>query len=274
MSYDLTFTPGRGKTLDKKSFAAHFRRRRNYTVGNGQAVYQNEDTGVYFIFDEPSDGVVAFNLNYYRPHVFGLEAAIELKAFADALGATAVDDSGDEWEFTTERFLDQWNDGNRFAYRAMLDDPDESVHTWPSRRLREVWEWNYSRPSEDEQDAQGVFVPAIFADEVGGDTQSVAIWPPQCPILLPAVDAVLVPLAQRGKASEDLALVPWAELSPIAKAYQVKATGLPRYRLAFDEPPPEVAAFLAKKRKRTGEINGISLDQVLDRELVDKARKK
>jgi hypothetical protein len=51
MSYDLMFEAGRGKKLDKKTFAAHFRNRRNYKVENGQAVYQNEDTGVYFIFD-------------------------------------------------------------------------------------------------------------------------------------------------------------------------------------------------------------------------------
>src|SRR5687767_8514009 len=97
MSYDLMLAGGRGgKKLDKKSFAAHFKGRRNYEVGKGQAVYQNENTGVYFVFDEPADGFVAFNLNYFRPHVFGLEAAIELEAFAKAFDAQAVYESGDE----------------------------------------------------------------------------------------------------------------------------------------------------------------------------------
>ena len=46
MSYDLFFTARAGKKLDKKSFAAHFAGRANYHVENGQALYQNEDTGL------------------------------------------------------------------------------------------------------------------------------------------------------------------------------------------------------------------------------------
>jgi len=56
MSYDLFFEAGPGKKLDRKSFQAHFKSRANYQVGNGQAIYRNEDTGVYFIFDEPGRG--------------------------------------------------------------------------------------------------------------------------------------------------------------------------------------------------------------------------
>jgi hypothetical protein len=47
MSYDLFFTANSGKKIDKKTFAAHFGGRRNYEVNKKQAVYQNEDTGVY-----------------------------------------------------------------------------------------------------------------------------------------------------------------------------------------------------------------------------------
>jgi hypothetical protein len=61
MSYDLYIEAGNGKSLDKKLFAAWFRRRANYQVGKGQALYQNEDTGVYFIFDEPNGGLVAMS---------------------------------------------------------------------------------------------------------------------------------------------------------------------------------------------------------------------
>src|SRR3954451_15768766 len=94
MSYDLFFEAGAGRKLEKKTFAAHFKSRPNYQVENGQAVYQNEDTGVYFIFDEPDDGVMAFNLNLYRPHVFGLEAAVELEAFSKAFAAAVTDPQG------------------------------------------------------------------------------------------------------------------------------------------------------------------------------------
>ena len=120
MSYDLFFTANSGKKIDKKAFEAHFGGRRNYEVNKKQAVYQNEDTGVYFIFDAPEDGVVAFNLNYFRPHVFGLEAAPELEIFATTLGLTPGDPQGEIEEgapFTREAFLRGWNAGNEFTFR-------------------------------------------------------------------------------------------------------------------------------------------------------------
>ena len=174
MSHDLYFQAG--KELDKKSFAAYFKQRAHYQLGKGQALYQNEDTGVYFIFDEPEDGVVAFNLNYFRPHVFGLEAAVELEQFGTAFGAAVFDAQGDDAEekpFSRERFLQSWNEGNRFGYRAMLKEQSKPVFTWPARRIEEVWEWNYTRPLE--RVSENVFVPAIFAVEVEGEAKSVAM---------------------------------------------------------------------------------------------------
>jgi hypothetical protein len=274
MSYDLMFMAGAGKTLDKKTFAAYFRNRRNYEVAKGQAIYQNEDTGVYFILDEPDDGVVAFNLNYFRPHVFGLEAASELEEFAGAFAAVVGDPQGeiaDQGPFSSEGFLRGWNAGNQFAYRAMLKEQTDPVRTWPSQRIREVWEWNYLRATEQERVGESMFVPAIFVLESGGEILSVAIWPPGCAILLPAVDAVLVPCAQEGKQSEELALVRWDEVLPVVQSYQEESQGLPRYRLAFEEWPGEIAEFLAKSREPMHGTNGVPLDQLLDKELVSEA---
>jgi hypothetical protein len=277
MSYDLFFETRSGRKIDSKSFARYFDARRHYKVGNGQAVYQNEDTGVYFIFDEPEDGVVQFNLNFYRPHVFGLEAAIELEAFSKAFGMTVTDPQdegmGDEAVFSRERFLHGWNAGNRFAYRSMLADKSEQPVSWPAKRIREVWVWNHTRPAEDDQSAD-IFVPAIFPVEVDGKVGTVVVWPPQCSILMPAVDAVLVPLAQTGKGTEEMALVRWAEVLPVVKTYQVKATGLARYQLSSESWSNQVAEFLAGKRKPAGKLKGISMDEILDQELVEAARKR
>ena len=232
MSYDLFFMADSGKGIDKKKFGAYFRGRRHYTVGKGQAVYQNEDTGVAFILDEPSEGAMAFNLNYFRPHVFGLEAAIELEAFGKAFGLNVVDPQnegmGEDVPFTREGFLRGWNAGNRFGYSAILGDRTEPVFTWPAKKVREVWEWNYARPTEEQQEKAGAFVPGIFGVVRGKEAWSVAIWPPQCPILIPAVDAVLVPLAQEGKESQKLGLVEWKELLPAVAKFAVKGPGLRR----------------------------------------------
>ena len=120
MSYDLYFEAGAGKKLDAKSFGAYFRARRHYQVENGQAVYQNEDTGVYFIFDEPQEGVVAFNLNFLRPHVFALEAAGELEKLADARPRNI------EYPLNLGDVLERTGDvaGADRAYRRALQVPD------------------------------------------------------------------------------------------------------------------------------------------------------
>ena len=139
MSYDLFLSAGPGKKLSKKTFSDYFGQRARYNVGDGQAIYQNEDTGVYFIFDEPEDGIVAFNLNYLRPHVFGLEAALELEQFSEAFAATVGDPQGFMEEgagFQTELFLQGWNEGNQMAYGPMLKEQSEPIYCWPSQRIR------------------------------------------------------------------------------------------------------------------------------------------
>jgi hypothetical protein len=275
MSYDLLFTASSGKKIDKKAFAAHFGGRRNYEVNKKQAVYQNEDTGVYFIFDAPdSDGVVAFNLNYFRPHVFGLEAAPELEIFATSLRVTTGDPQGeieDGTQFTREAFLRGWNAGNKFACRAMLKEQSGPVHTWPSKKIEDIWDWNYARPTEaEERTRDDKFVPGIFAVEIGGVASSVAIWPPQCPIILPAVDAVLVPCEQR-EDNEGTALVMWDEISPLLAAYEEKGSGLTHYRIAFEQWSAELTSFLGQKRQEVGEMKGVGLDEILDQELIEEA---
>jgi hypothetical protein len=273
VSHDLFFQSRSGPKLDKKSFAAYFNGRRNYTVSKAQAVYENEDTGVAFIFDAPEDGMVAFNLNYFRPHTFGLEAAIELESFTKSLSLVVIDPQadGEPETFTTPKFLKAWNDGNRFGYRAMLSETTDPVHSWPSKRIRQVWDWNYNRHALQQKLGEDIFVPGIFAADIDGQPLSVIVWPPECSIVLPTVDALLVPCEQRGKLSEEVALVKWSQISSWLGPFQEKAEGLPRYRLDFDKWPKELKAFLETRRPPADQLNGIALSDVLDSELVAEA---
>ena len=150
----------------------------------------------------------------------------------------------------------------------MLKEQDEPVYTWPSARIRRVWEWNYGRPPESDPD-ESIFVPGIFAVAMDGQALTVAVWPPDCAILLPEVDLLLVPVTQT---SDDTALVKWEEVAPVVKPYREKAEGVARYRLQFENWPQPISAFLGKKRSPVGQLNGIGLDEVLDLEMVEKAR--
>ena len=97
-----------------------------------------------------------------------------------------------------------------------------------------------------------------------------AIWPPQCSILLPAVDAVLVPCEQK-EDNDDTALVTWDEIAPFLGAYEESGAGLTRYRIPFEQWSAELTEFLGQRRDAVGEMKGVGLDEILDQELVDQA---
>src|SRR6266481_6601745 len=104
MSYDLYFrsrTPGR--MISQEQFTNYFRGRRHYEIKETQAWYSNDNTGIYFSMDfgEPGETSeegrdssllrASFNMNYFRPHVFGLEAEPEVAAFVDHFDSTVFD---------------------------------------------------------------------------------------------------------------------------------------------------------------------------------------
>ncbi|MDD5260259.1 MAG: hypothetical protein PHD76_00260 [Methylacidiphilales bacterium] len=129
MSYDLYFTSPK---ISREEFTSYFRSRSSYEVSDQQALYQNQDTGVYFSFDytesEPVDeGAIkssaAFNLNFYRPHFFALEAVDEVTAFVEHFKFLIHDPQNDGMEngpYSPEVFLKGWNHGNEFGYAAVL----------------------------------------------------------------------------------------------------------------------------------------------------------
>jgi hypothetical protein len=96
MSYDLYFRKKNKANFSLDEFQKYFSGRPNYQVEKGQAVYGNDDTGVYFVMDhneikseQPSETLAGISpanlsLNFIRPHVFGLEAEPEVHAFVKA----------------------------------------------------------------------------------------------------------------------------------------------------------------------------------------------
>jgi hypothetical protein len=103
MSYDLYLYRREGAPrLKKKGFQSYFKDRPHFTVKGSHAGYENEKTGVYFNFDygdgkdadasesEAGREHIYFNLNYFRPHVFGLEAERALTSLVEGTPETAL----------------------------------------------------------------------------------------------------------------------------------------------------------------------------------------
>src|SRR5512138_635366 len=155
MSYDIFFRP-RSRHVSPDAFFNHFRQRAHYKVENGQAWYQNEDTGVYFVFDHDEAGENAeqypfsLNINFVRPSYFILEAEPEVTALVTQFGFLVYDpeqrEAGDK-EYRSELLISGWRSGNEFGCAAVMKNKEDrpDVACLPTSRLHDVWRWNFGR---------------------------------------------------------------------------------------------------------------------------------
>jgi hypothetical protein len=288
MSYDLFFTARREEAnLTVASFAEFFRRRKNYQVSDQQAIYENEDTGVAFIFDfddaeegEPGGGAtLSLNLNYWRPHVFGLEAETELSVLVRELDLAVGDPQGtmEDGEFNSEAFLRGWNEGNEFAYRSFLSnaDFDDPFFTAPAAKIEAAWRWNLNKTALQEQLGEDIFVPTIMWSEKEGIAETLVVWGDGIPQAMPEVDSILIvreELAPKKflRRKQDTSMATWAEVEPLIAEFPIESAALPYRALRYEEPPPHIVEFIKGLTASTGEI--VPLERVLDLELVEKAR--
>jgi len=286
MSYDLYFHRA-GGAPSVASLRKYFSKRKNWSAGEKRAHYQNERTGVYFGFDfieagEDGRAPVAFNLNYFRPHVFGLEAEPELTHFVEYF-ELEVDDPQSEGmgrgRYTPEGFLTGWNHGNRFAYLACLSTPeakDQQVFSLPALKHQGLWRFNRAYDSVCEHLWDGVgelpacFVPTAMLVALPNRKVATAIvWTLDMPIVLPQVDLVL------SKREDGLHAAPMMELLgllPLHDAWEadfVPADGgeLGLKSFVVDPPNAELTARLWAAM-RPMQLSRLPTDQVLDAELL------
>lgn len=283
MSYDLFFRPRAGRPMPTRELAAWFKGRPHYRVENGQAVYGNEDTGVYFVFDLPEattgDEVpcLAFNLNYARPACFALEAGPELDALVARFEFDVEDpqiDGMDEGPYTTAGFMRGWTAGNAFAVRTYQTDADARAEllTLPAATILRVWRWNHARKDLQARLGDTVFVPRISYVVSAGEVHTAAVWADGIPVALPPVDQLLLArdrLAPRRflRRVSDVCMCTYADAASLLRRFGAPNDDHAYVRLNYLDAPPEVTAFF---RERTAHpaLTMVSIDRVLEAELV------
>jgi hypothetical protein len=307
MSYDLYLYRRDGAApLKKKGFTSYFKGRPHFKINKDQALYENDKTGVYFSFDysdgkgggDPEDPNAGrehlyFNMNYFRPHVFGLEAEPVLTAVVKDLDLTVSDPQSEgmgDGEYSPEGFLRGWNAGNRFGHQAYLamEPRGEKIihpqHTLPGKTLRACWEWTYRKDELGERffedDAIDVFVPSVMYALRDGTLTTLCVWPQLIPTALPAVETVLVlrtELPEKFAAGADKAnaLTTWKDVRKAAAGFEVvKAKEAPggKYLLldygSGENAPAQLAEFVRGLPAFAGELRLVATDQILDEELV------
>ena len=286
MSYDL-YLKQRSGELSKLDFLQFFAHRQNFNVGNAQAGYGNDETGVYFGFEmrdpDPDDTEefypIAFNINYFRPSYFILEAEPEVSAFVEQFDLVVLDPQMHgmgEGEYSSSALISGWKYGNEFGYEAVLRDPNNrnNLSSLPSAELTRLWRWNYFRCELQIEVGDSMFVPRIMLVQIDGGSRTVAAWPDGIPVVLPYVDYVVIgrdEFAPRKwlRRQKDHIFVSWNELHPNISNYDAR-TNPNAVTLNYASVPHDLREYVSHLPPNSLEVVGLSPDSVLDRELVEK----
>lgn len=266
----------------------------NMHMSEGRAGYENEVTGIYFGFDfssesdaEPGRLPVAFNINYFRPHTFGLEAEPVLTAFVNEFQLGIDDPQTDgmgEGPYSGEGFIRGWNAGNRFAHQAiMTGESAPKPLTLPAARVEGLWRWNHAKADTAEHffdligEAPPCFVPTVMYFQTGETSvSSLVVWDTKMAIAIPDVDLVLTTV--------DGGAPVVARTSDVLSMLKVHTTWQPDYEVTtdrrvgvvtrlVDDVPPELSEKIRAAMRSFQPMRRVSPDEVLDAELVAESRR-
>jgi hypothetical protein len=307
MSYDLYLYPRKkAAELDRDAVFAYFTGDR-FEVDGDEIHYSNQDTGVYFHFnfhegaaDEDNPNRVhrshlSFNMNYFRPHTFGLEAVRVLTPLVRHFDFTVDDPQAGGMKkgaYSAEGFLHGWNAGNRFAAMAMRQFKGEMTVvggglTLPMETNRKLWEWNYHRQEYCDQlftdEDIDVYVACIWYCREGEKVKTFCLYPNLVPTGIPKVDYVMVlrnelPSPHKRKSQETPAWVKFSDFKKAAKGFRMRRERdkevLPYLLLYSDEYhtqkacPKDFAKWVIDLPPWEGKPDSLRPDQVLDEELL------
>lgn len=280
MSYglELYFEPA----VRRDRVLAHFAARQHFSVKQHNVLYKNPDTGVYFFMSLrcarnvllQSNVVSAeFDINYFRPAFFGIEAEREMSAFMAAFQPRIEDPQMRgmcEGPYSREGFLSGWNFGNVFSvHNALSSKPDRNIPSMPANELSAAWEWNYHLAECDWRNPN-LFVPMIMFFRIEGRPSRVVIWPEGMAALLPRADYVLVGRLVSGE--KRFGLARWSEVLEVAQRAGLDTAQDP-LKLAYLVTPPPIADWVANiPLIDLDALERLSADKILDDELIAAAR--
>lgn len=271
MSFDLEFRARTG-TVDVGRVHEWLAGRSNWRVEGASAVYDNDDTGVYFVLDvnQPASDeppLVAL-INYYRPSFFVREIELELRSLVAAFGLVVFDPQNEQTApdgFDAGWLTSRWDAANRQASPALATDNADTMST---ARLAAAWSWNYQRNAVQESYGEDVFVPGIIAIRTPAGTSTAVVWTDAIPLILPDVGYVIVfrnrlaPRRLLRAAEPDAVLLGHETVVDVLRPWSTIVDD----RLEFRVPsiPPELEQWVQRLPAQRGGFSGVAWDQVHD----------
>jgi len=283
VSHKAYLVPRRGSSVSVSDVRNHLMGRGWYTFHGPHGDYLNSRTGVHFAIDVPpalegdlsGSAIACMSVDYFRPHVFGLEAEFELAKLVDALDLFVVEPGSPDTApraHDRDAFLDAWDDGNAAMCDAMLAQEGAAAarHTLPIESLNRAWRWNLNaRSLQDSLGWNGTCPRIEFVEHAGGVATAVE-WPNGLSIVLPEVDLYLIHRARRtwfGFMRQHTCVVERCELEPLlSRKKLVDSFALPCWLLG--EVTRDDFRWLAQFPLSKSRPESIPIGSVLDAELV------
>jgi len=290
MSYDLYFHIRQGLEVPAiDNLRAYFETLQHFELKSNVAVYLNKDTGVYFNFEftlekdasippvEEGTNIipVSFNINYYRPHTFGIEAELVLSAFVRQFNLLVRDyqvEGMGEGEYSAQGFLKGWNLGNEVSYRELLNNEKSVPFSLPAKQIEAYWSWNYNRDEFQNSLGDDIFVPRVMFIVLGGIVEPVIVWTDGIPTVIPDLDTYLV---YRKKLVNGLfnkkpnfAIVKKKQIDSLLSRYHVLERNLPYRRLEYQSAPKDIESFIKSLPPYQVDLKNVSMDHILDKDVV------
>lgn len=304
MSYNLYFRSRRpGSEPTWEEFRSYFEERDKYCVSETEAFYENEATGVYFSFQEhdveksASSHVdvrgdrpylellpVTFTMNYFRPHIFGLEAECELSPFIEHFNLLVYDPQVEgmtDGIYTPQGFLKGWNSGNDFSYSALFSASySTEIFALPTEKIEVYWRWNMAhRELEGRYEERGLFIPKIWYVYYRRKVCSVVAWAEGIELALPMVDLILTTrtpskLAGMFGAKAEQIMLKMSDLLPKLDGFERADDPHEHLLIEFGGDAAKAQQELAKlfqgKHPTWGELRRIPHDRILNEEIVER----
>jgi hypothetical protein len=216
MSYDLNFFK-RKESKITESEVANYLSTNLVAEQNGQWVFQNNDTEVYFIFEknetETDEEEIEFEenyedfeslnfmfiLNFLRPSFFGIEAFEFIEKMISDLDIYISNPQSDKeipYKPKKEELFENWNSTNLSSSSQHFAEQNSYLEI---EKSNEIWKYNFQRNQIQDKLGGNYFVPKMFffKTKLENKVITVSSWTEHIPNVFPPADYFLLTKIQK-----------------------------------------------------------------------------
>lgn len=216
MSYDLYFFKRKENKLTELE-VANYLSTNLVAEQNGQWIFQNNDTEVYFIFEKNETEIdeeeiefeenyedfdslnFMFVLNFLRPSFFGIEAFEFIEKMISDLDIYISNPQSNKeipYKPKKEDLFENWNSTNLNSSSQHFAEQNSYLET---EKSNEIWKYNFRRNQIQDKLGGNYFVPKMFFFKTKSENKVITVssWTEHIPNVFPPADYFLLTKVQK-----------------------------------------------------------------------------